>query len=366
VRQAARNVVVAEVGDPRGGIARYGRTIATGLGPLVAGSVTQASVDLSGEGPRGVRQAWRAARRLSRDGVVVLPYSPWLWSPARRWRLLQALAVHAGGRGRLLLDLHDVEAPPTRRSRPDVEQLLLRTHLGLARATVVHTEEDLRRVRRLAGRRPPAVVEHYVEPRHLPDRREARAAYGLTEGDRVVALLGFVNLRKNHLLLVRALPALPEHVQVWFLGGAAPGDEHVVQDLWDAAEALGVSERLHLTGYLPDEELDRRLAACDVAVLPYADASASGSLATLLGAGLRVVASDLPTVRAHQALAPLAVHVLTRLDPTSLATALVTALDAPVDLEGAFDVLLERRSVRAAAGHYAALLGLPLHDAGPA
>jgi glycosyltransferase involved in cell wall biosynthesis len=92
---------------------------------------------------------------------------------------------------------------------------------------------------------------------------------------------------------------LPEKYVLLIAGGKHFADRTgYLEELQAAIQRLSLSERVHVTGYLREEELARAMAATDVALAPFHAMSASASVAELLGYGKPVVASDLPPLRA--------------------------------------------------------------------
>ena len=72
--------------------------------------------------------------------------------------------------------------------------------------------------------------------------------------------MGAIRPHKNQLLLVEALPALPADVALVLAGRR----ELEADRLIERARALGVADRVHVTGYLDDADIEGlwRLAAC--------------------------------------------------------------------------------------------------------
>src|SRR6478752_1636143 len=141
---------------------------------------------------------------------------------------------------------------------------------------------------------PNGVDTDLFEPR--PDRRQARAAFGLPSGD---LLLGFTgSLRPWHGLdiAVAALAELPEWVTL-----VVAGDGPVRGQLEQQAAALGVGHRIRWLGALAHERVPQMLAACDLALAPYPELPNFGfsplKLYEYLAAGVPVVASDIGQIR---------------------------------------------------------------------
>ena len=84
-------------------------------------------------------------------------------------------------------------------------------------------------------------------------------------------------------------------------------------------------------GFVSEEELERVLAATDVALAPYRSMSASGALATLISAGRPIVTSDLSQFRELDAMEPGALHLFTPYRSEQLAPAIEAALAVATD-----------------------------------
>jgi colanic acid/amylovoran biosynthesis protein len=355
------------LGSPEAGVARYGRVVAAALARRPGVEVVEHHADFDRDAmPGALRACLQAARRLRGADAVVVPYTRHVWG-GRRLRAAQAVLLHLALRRRTLVVLHDVyETGPERRrfERPDAERLALSAHLRLAGGVAVHGEHERDRLRGLPRSCDVNVIPHFVERRELPDRDEARAALGVEPGEYVVSVLGFIHPRKGHGLLIEALAGMDLGVKLWFLGSPAPGAEDSAAELEARARELGLGSRVTFTGYLPEDELERRLAATDLAACPYADVSASGSLSTWIGARRPVLATDLPATRELRDAAPDALGLLPERTPAALHTAINGArLDGPPPAE-AFEPLLGERSVERTAERYAA--ALPAEPRAPA
>jgi glycosyltransferase involved in cell wall biosynthesis len=194
---------------------------------------------------------------------------------------------------------------------------------------LVCTHEEARRAEPIAGDTPVSVVPHFVEERpHYPDRAEARRELGL-DGCRVVGVLGYIHRRKGHDFLVEALPHLPGDVVAVFVGRPGRDSPGFAAHLRTRARELGVADRVRITGYVDEATLDRYLAATDLALCPFREASASGSLSTWIASETPVLASDLPLFDEYEAIVPGSMAVAPSLAPEPLARAIEAALNRP-------------------------------------
>jgi beta-1,4-mannosyltransferase len=128
-------------------------------------------------------------------------------------------------------------------------------------------------------RRPHAVVPMGHFRGAYPDavsREDARAAFGISGGARVVAFLGLVRPYKNVPHLVRTVRALPREAgEVILLVGGAP---HTAALADEVREAAGMDPRIRLAlGHVADGDIQRYLRAADLVVLPFRDITNSGS-----------------------------------------------------------------------------------------
>jgi glycosyltransferase involved in cell wall biosynthesis len=324
-----------ELGPPEGGIARYGRRLAEEMRDR---GVAVKEVRLAtAAGGTGLRDVFAGLRQVRGARAVIVPYSRHrLWGPGRRGALellLLRLAVP-----RPITILHDVAYPGGPR-RVEWWRVGLVSRLGAR--PVVLSEHDQKALRRM-GVRSATTIPHFIDRLELPTRAQARARLGLDSTTPVLAVIGWIHRRKGHDMAIKVLTRLPEDHILWFVGSGAADTAHL-ERLLALAKDAGVEDRLEVTGFLSEEDMRDRLAAMDVGLCAYADASASGSLATLLGARRPIVASDLPTSRDHASLVPDAIRVVGEANPDSYSQAVRDFLAAPPGPE-AFDPILAERS----------------------
>ena len=74
------------------------------------------------------------------------------------------------------------------------------------------------------------------------------------------------------------------------------------------AEELELGDRFRITGYLSEEEMGTWMAATHLAILPFTDLSASGSMSSWISSGKPMLVSDLPGTRAYARRMPDALH----------------------------------------------------------
>jgi len=131
-----------------------------------------------------------------------------------------------------------------------------------------------------------------LQPQRAP-RADARAALGLDSAAPAIAVLGRVSEWKGQDVLVRALaePQLSERGAIGLIAGDAwPGAEDRTGRVLELAEALGVSDRLHMIGFRDD--LANVLGAADLVAVPStAPDPLPGSAIEAAAAGCAVVAA---------------------------------------------------------------------------
>lgn len=130
--------------------------------------------------------------------------------------------------------------------------------------------------------------------RPTPDAAaEARRRLGLPEGALVLGFVGFVRAWHGVGWAVDALPDLPPEAHLVIVG-----DGEALPELRARAAALGVTDRVHVTGSLPHGEVPAIMQTFDVALQTGAAAYASPlKLFEYMALGRAVIAPDQPNIR---------------------------------------------------------------------
>lgn len=196
------------------------------------------------------------------------------------------------------------------------------------------TEAD--RLKHIKGAEKLTVIPHFVEERaSLVSVMEAKEKLNLGV-DTILMLQGFIYRSKGHALLLDALSLLSQSIKVVFAGGFAPLQESFQQELFAKVEKFDLGDRIEITGYLSDDDLELYLAAADLAICPFQSLSASGSLSTWLSIGRPILASALPQVEELNNMVPGAISTFEDYTPESLAKAIECCLsenDDPIKLQ---------------------------------
>ena len=128
-------------------------------------------------------------------------------------------------------------------------------------------------------------IETYT-PHHI-EIAEVREQLNLTEGDCLLGYFGFLNESKGADTLLRALSPLDERFHLVFIGGQTGASDATNIDFLEKIKALaaqiGLSDRVHWTGFLSDTRVSTFLHAADMLVMPYQD-GASLRRGTLMAA----------------------------------------------------------------------------------
>lgn len=136
------------------------------------------------------------------------------------------------------------------------------------------------------------LIEHGIAP---PDATRQRAAtlarHGIPDSDLVLFNAGRLSEQKAQDIVIRALAQLPS-AQLVIAGGGPRQTEYA-----DLARSLGVSERLHMLGYVDREEVGNLLAASDVFVFPSRWETFGLAPVEAAMTGMPVVASALDVLR---------------------------------------------------------------------
>jgi len=245
-------------------------------------------------------------------------------APEEAATVVTALAA----RHRISLTLHDLPQPSDGRVQPRRAA----AYAAMSRAAVAtvvssHHEHALLTAALLttapSGTPEPAPAVTVI-PLAVPAPRSCVAQPAQEPHD--IAVLGWVYPGKGHTEVLGALRNLPGEVGLAVLGGASPGHEHLLDELRGRAAQLG--RRLRVTGWIPDAEVTTQLRSAAVPVLAHRHVSASGSLASWLGAGRCPVVTRSPYTEELAHRLPGAM-TLVEDHPRSLSRALAAALHDP-------------------------------------
>ncbi|MEO1298119.1 MAG: glycosyltransferase family 4 protein [Cyanobacteria bacterium J06636_16] len=383
------------IGPFRHGIHRYGYLLAQAASQREDLDVIEASVCLDEDKSKNHKLLIEAAQKLSKADIVHIQFSKFgkqLWGEG--WSQLQHLRLFFKYcAAPVVVTLHDVYYPPSRLTgvirsataklnrkvaKPSQKQLntdgvskqektqrnsnqvakpkrsavtkgfnfvrtIIKGVVGpdalalreIARRThkvIVCTQEEQRRIRDRVQSPKLTIIPHFVETRTISTTtEEARKTLEL-EGVKVITLLGFIYPPKGHQLLVEAMPNLPEEVRVIFAGGPSSASyETFVQDLQDIAKTSGVDNRLRITGYLSEADMECYLKATDIAVCPFSRISASGSLSTWISVACPILASESPQIEELGQLEPEAIKTFSPYTSAALAEAIKDQLSQPQD-----------------------------------
>jgi glycosyltransferase involved in cell wall biosynthesis len=317
---------VLHVGRPESGVRRYARIVTDAIATQPGVRVVEADAGLL-EGRRGGLGARGRVFTDAGADVVQMQWNRRGWGkgPRSAWRFID---FRRAWQGPLVVTLHDVfDRAGLRRRWLEPEVWSLRWLGRSADRLIVHSEAEVERLEGIVPAAKLRVIPHFVEQRVLPlTPEEARARLGV-EGRRVVTLLGFIYGRKGHKPTVEAIPSLPDDVLVVYAGGPVAGRRHVLQTVEERVTELGIADRLRVTGYLSEEDMEAWIAATHLAILPFRDLSASGSLSTWIAAGKPLLVSDLPGFREYDARVPGSLRIVSDLSAEGLASAIRAALD---------------------------------------
>lgn len=167
------------------------------------------------------------------------------------------------------------------------------------------------------------IMVHYTgldQTRFVPrDRTAEKAKLGINGP--LILSVGALIPRKNHHLLIEALPALPDATLM--LVGQGPSEAALLT----LAIRLGVSDRVHLLGNVPHDDVPALLAAADVMALVSESEGLANAWVEALACGTPILASDVGGIRELMK-SPAAGHIVAR-SPEAIAAAIGDLLVNP-------------------------------------
>ena len=136
---------------------------------------------------------------------------------------------------------------------------------------------------------------------HAREIQEARVLLGLKPSDRLLGYFGFLNESKGADTLLYALAGLEASCHLLFIGGQTGSsdpnnNQAFLAQLQALISTLGLTERVHWTGFQPDARVSTFLHAADLMVMPYRDGVSlrRGTLMAVLAHG-RPLLTTTPT-----------------------------------------------------------------------
>lgn len=202
--------------------------------------------------------------------------------------------------GPYVLTIHEL-LPHDRHNVPNLQlsRLIYRT----AAVCMVHTKRMRDALATEFGVNPSRIVlvEHGIDRLLLPteaSRQGMRSRLGMNEEDRLLLFFGNLAPYKGVDVLLQAFDQLAGRLPVRLVIAGrcrAPSLREAVRRQIDASPNRAAIQWLN--GYFPDNELPSLFHAADALVMPYRHIDQSGVVFMALASGLRVVASDVGSLR---------------------------------------------------------------------
>lgn len=139
-------------------------------------------------------------------------------------------------------------------------------------------------------------IEAY-SPNHL-EIADAREHLSLSKEDRLLGYFGFLNDSKGADTLLKALSKLGTPYHLVFIGGQTGASDRTnvtfMQQMKTMVGELGLTERVHWTGFLSDTRVSAFLHAADILVMPYRDGASlrRGTLMAALAHGRPLITTN--------------------------------------------------------------------------
>ncbi len=112
----------------------------------------------------------------------------------------------------------------------------------------------------------------------------------------VAGIFGFLNPGLDYGAALELVEAMAPRLALLLLGGDRPG-HRMAPGLEAEIRRRGLSDRVRITGYLPEAELASRLAACDFFLCPMRFKSSTASVLRLFRQGRPILVPELPLTR---------------------------------------------------------------------
>lgn len=225
-------------------------------------------------------------KRLQADLVIIQWWHPY-FAPCY-WALTRML-----GKKKIIFACHNVFP----HERFPLDRMLTKMVLKRGNAFIVQSGKDAEDLQMIL---PGAKYEQAVHPTYNAfkfenmSKERARELLDITEKEKVLLFFGFVREYKGLKYLIQALPRITERcedVRLFVVGDFGGAENREAYER--LMEENGV--RSHITicdGYIPDREIEKFFAACDLVVLPYVSATQSGIVQIAYGFEKPVVVTN--------------------------------------------------------------------------
>lgn len=225
-------------------------------------------------------------KRLQADLVIIQWWHPY-FAPCY-WALTRML-----GKKKIIFVCHNVFP----HERFPLDRMLTKMALKRGNAFIVQSGKDADDLQTIL---PGAKYEQAVHPTYNAfkfenmSKERARELLDITEKEKVLLFFGFVREYKGLKYLIQALPRITdrcEDVRLFVVGDFGGAENREAYER--LMEENGV--RSHITicdGYIPDREIEKFFAACDLVVLPYVSATQSGIVQIAYGFEKPVVVTN--------------------------------------------------------------------------
>ncbi len=187
-----------------------------------------------------------------------------------------------------------------------LDKKLTRLTLKNGKHFIVHAKEEEAELRQIMPNPDCRVTPHPSYNafcfEHMT-KAQAREKLGLSMDEKVLLFFGFVRPYKGLKYLIAAMPKIKEqlgNVKLLIVGefGSAEDKERYENQIKELAETnKGTVKELETSiviydGYMPDREVEKYFAACDMVVLPYESATQSGIVQIAYGFGKPVTVTN--------------------------------------------------------------------------
>lgn len=178
-----------------------------------------------------------------------------------------------------------------------MDRLLTKAVLKQGNCYIVQSKTD---AEDLVSIIPNAVYEQAVHPTYNAfkiknmTKEEARSLLQIMKKEKVLLFFGFIREYKGLKYLIQAMPEIVrqlKEVKLLIVGDFA--DEEQKDSYVNLIKQCSVQEAIEIyDGYIPDKEVEKFFAACDLVVLPYISATQSGIVQIAFGFEKPVVVTN--------------------------------------------------------------------------